>query len=162
MRSLKQLIPLALTLLLTGCATVMMGGPSWLAIETDPEQVLIRLEGVQNKEVVQRYAPFRIQLDKSSDYRLTIQTPGYVSDEIMINRHINGWTFGNLLTIVPIGFVVDFMTDNMWDHNKHRLLLDCRLLAEAPDTLDLELPFQIEKEDGVEVVWVPCHFQRRE
>lgn len=136
------------TLLLNGCASIIHNKPSWLSVETDPNNIEIKLYAINTGEVIKKTSPFRIELDKSSDYKLTVETPNYQSEEIILRRKITGWFWGNILIGWIVGFAIDAFTHNMWDHNQHLVKLDLKSLTSAPDTIKINIPISFILRNG--------------
>lgn len=162
-KTASLLLLLSLVLVSTGCASILSGGPSWLGVETKPENIKIRLVGLQNGETINNTTPCRIELNRNSDYKLTIETPNYQSEEVIIRRHIQGWFFGNILLGGIVGMVIDAASSNMWDHNQHLIDLDLTSLETAPEKISLYLPIELitEGDLGTQLVYVPITFNRK-
>ncbi len=124
----KRLLPAALiaAALTSGCATILGGGPSEFGVNVEePRQDLeVRLEGIQNGEmIIQRVPEFTVPLSRGSDYKVTVRSPLYQTQEIRIGRSIRGAFWGNflLLPLFPIGMGVDALTSNMWEHTPQKI-----------------------------------------
>lgn len=163
----KILTGLVVVLLITGCASIFSGGPSWLAIETNPANVQIKISGIQNGEKITRITPCKVELKRNSDYKVVVRTPHYQSDEVIITRHIQGWFWGNFFIPIasPVGLVIDLVSDNFWDHNQHLLTLDLQRLSSietAPDVVELNVPVQLISENSSEIklVYLPITFRK--
>lgn len=147
--------------LLVGCATIV-SGPSWLEMEANPANVEVNLVGVHNGTEKSLVTPFKIELDRSTDYRLTVETENYPSEEIYIDREVNGWFWGNIFFGGPIGMFIDYATENMWKHNQSLISLDLTSLSTAPDEIELKLPVKLEYPDSsYETVLLPIKFYKK-
>lgn len=147
--------------LLVGCATIV-SGPSWLEMEANPANVEVTLVGVDNGTEKSLVTPFKIELDRSTDYRLTVETENYRSEEIYIDREVNGWFWGNIFFGGPIGMFIDYATENMWKHNQSLISLDLTSLSTAPDEIELKLPVKLEYPDSsYETVLLPIKFYKK-
>lgn len=118
----------AITVLTSGCATLLGGGPSQFSVDVqEPRRDLeVRLEGLSNGEVIiQRVPEFTVSLSRSSDYRLTVRSPLYQTQEIRIGRSIRGAFWANLLLLplFPVGMGVDAYTGNMWEHHPQKVTI---------------------------------------
>ncbi|MBD2547858.1 hypothetical protein [Planktothricoides raciborskii] len=148
--------------LLVGCASIV-SGPSWLEMETNPANVDVTLVGVENGSEKKLVTPFKVELDRSTDYRLTVETENYRSEEIYIDRKINGWFWGNILLGGPLGMVIDYATDSMWKHNQSLIALDLTSLSTAPDEIELKVPVKLEYPDSsYETVFLPIKFYKKQ
>jgi hypothetical protein len=89
----KCLIASLLTVTLTsGCATLLNSGPSTLdvTVEHPYQGVTTTVTAVATKQSSLQAMPhFQIHLDKSSDYVLTMQSPGYRAEQAVVNRSVH-------------------------------------------------------------------------
>jgi hypothetical protein len=143
-----------------GCASIC-GGPSWLAMETNPKNIEVKIEGIQNGEKFSKVTPFKVELSRSSDYKIIVQTPHYKSEEIVLRRKITGWFWGNLLIGGLIGMGIDGLSGNMWDHNQHVVSLNLETLADAPETVKLNIPVTVQRPNtSYETIFLPVTFHK--
>ena len=122
----RLLLATALTsaVLSNGCATLIGAGPSEVHVNVqEPRHDLeVRLEGLQNGEtIIQRVPEFTVPLNRSSDYKVTVRSPLYRTQEIRIGRSIRPVFWLNFITVVPLGMIVDAVTHAMWEHTPDRL-----------------------------------------
>lgn len=165
LNTFKKNVPVSLLIgtciFLTACAT-LVGGPSWLAVETKPDNIKVRLEGTTNGEKFSAISPFRLQLNRNSDYKLTIETPNYKSEEVIIRRSITGWFWGNILIGGLLGMGIDYLTGNWMDHNEHLLKINLESLASAPSTIEVNIPVIVYNQDGgYETKFLPIVFHKK-
>lgn len=139
---------LSISILLNGCASIFHGRASWLTVETNPENIEIKLYGINSGEIIKKTSPFRVELDKGTDYKLVVETPNYRSEEVVIRRRITGWFWGNIIIGWIVGFAIDAFSKNMWDHNQHLVQLDLEKLSSAPDTVKINVPIVFRMKDG--------------
>lgn len=166
MKVLKIISALTIVLLITGCASIFSGGPSWLSVETNPSNVQIKLYGIQNGETITKTTPCRVELNRNSDYKVVVETPHYKSDEVIIRRKIQGWFWGNILLGGIVGMVIDGASGNIWDHNQHLLTMDLQKISSvdvAPDVVSLNVPVQLISENSSEIklVYLPITFRKK-
>lgn len=153
---------LASSVFLVSCASIV-GGSSWLEMETKPENVEVTLVGVQRNTERRLITPFRVKLDRATDYRLLIETRNYRSEEIYIDRGINGWFWGNIVLGGPVGMLVDYATDAMWKHNPGFVSMDLTSLSTAPDEIEIKVPVKLDYPDGgYETVFLPIKFYKKQ
>jgi hypothetical protein len=102
----SRLVAIALAAL-TGCATIVAGGPDTIPITTNPPGAYVYLNG----QVVGQ-TPMTLELDRSRSMAdIRIYYPGFVPLQISRYKSLNGWVFGNFfLMIWPV--VIDFATGN--------------------------------------------------
>jgi hypothetical protein len=157
----KGLLLLMVCTTLVSCGTIV-SGPSWLSVETSPSNVKIRIEGLQNGEKFTKITPLRVQLNKNSDYKLVVETPNYKSEEVIIRRSIDGWFWGNILIGGILGMGIDYLSGNMWNHNKHLVNINLETLSSAPDSIKLNVPVLVSYPDSsYETKFLPITFHRK-
>jgi hypothetical protein len=151
----KVLICLLLAIVLfiaNGCASIFNGNSSMLNIMTNPENATVTIKGSQSGEKIVEHTPCNITLNKGSDYMVKINFAGYQSENIIITRGIAGWFWGNLLLGGVIGMVIDYSSNNMWQHTPTNINIDLTKLSSLPETIRLEYPVTLLMEDGTKVV----------
>ena len=97
----------ALAGLLTGCATIVAGGPDTIPIQTNPPGAYVYLNG----QVVGQ-TPMMLDVDRSHGMAdIRIYYPGFQPIQLTRYKTLNPWVFGNFfLAIFPV--IVDIATDN--------------------------------------------------
>lgn len=161
MKLTTKLPILICALLLSACATLATGS-SWLTVETNPSNVKVTVTALQLGETQTKISPFKMELNKKSNYTVVVKTPNYRSEEILIRRKLSKWFWGNiLLGGGPIGMAIDYGTTDMWRHNKHLIIMDLESLASAPDVITLNVPVKITYDDGAfDTVIIPVTFHK--
>jgi hypothetical protein len=103
----SQRVAIALAAALTGCATIVAGGPDSIPISTNPPGAYIYVNG----QVVGQ-TPMVVELDRHRSMAdIRIYYPGFVPIQISRYKSLNGWVFGNFfLAIWPV--IIDFATGN--------------------------------------------------
>ncbi len=93
---------------LTGCATIMAGGPDKIAVQTNvPATVYLDGQPVGTTPAV-------VVLDRSkSQGNIRIEAPGYQPVVLQRSKEIQGWFWGNLCIGGLIGMVIDAVTGDM-------------------------------------------------
>ncbi len=117
---------LALTAVsMTGCATLIGGGNSRLdvAVEEPSQDVEVRIVGLSNGEsITRRSSNFSVSLNRNSDYKITVHSPRYQTEEVLVRRNIRPMFWGNICCFGGIlGLGIDYVTHNMWEHDKGTL-----------------------------------------
>jgi hypothetical protein len=123
-----QLLLLAiLSLLFTGCASIVDGGPKTVHLNSNPEGAKVVIYDKHDQEVAVETTPGIVALDRGGAYsrawyRLDFELPGYYPYETKINPKVDGWYWGNIVWGGAFGLVgaavaygvVDPATGNMW------------------------------------------------
>ena len=148
----KVIIGLLLTfmVMLTGCASIF-NRSGYLSVSTVPPATVV-IKGVDSGEKVKLATPCTFNLDRKSDYQVTISLAGYQSETIFIRRNITGWFWGNILIGGLIGMGIDWGTGNMWEHSPTNLNIDLTKVSSLPDTISGEFPVTLIMSDGTKVV----------
>jgi hypothetical protein len=122
-----QILFLALaSLLFTGCASIVDGGPKTIHLNSNPEGAKVTIFDKHDKEIAVETTPGIVALERggfySKDrYRLLFEMPGYYPYEMRINPVLDGWYWGNVVWgvfgltggAIAFGFV-DPATGDMW------------------------------------------------
>lgn len=109
---------LAISLLVSGCATLVNGTTQQLSFQSSPEGATItivakpsRLILAANKppaELVLGVTPLTAQLLRTEfPQAIRVTKPGYQPVELPLKQHISGWFFGNILLGGSIGSSID-------------------------------------------------------
>lgn len=108
-------------LFLSGCASIVDGGPKTVTITSNPPGAKLTVADGQGNKISENTAPASISLKRSNGYfipakyKLTFEAPGYYPSEITLKATINGWYFGNVILGGAIGLLgVDPATGAMW------------------------------------------------
>jgi hypothetical protein len=107
-RFLRTLIAVALIAQLSGCATLLAGGPDQVPVATDPPGAFVYLNGGYVGQT-----PTVVTLNRDLPAQIQIYLPGYHPIVMMRSKTFNMWTIGSLLMLgflVPI--IVDLATGN--------------------------------------------------
>jgi hypothetical protein len=107
--------------LLSGCASIMDGGPKTVTITSEPPGAKLTVADANGQTVSESTTPASISLKRSAgyfvpgQYKLTFEAPGYYPSEVRIKATLNGWYFGNIMFGGLIGLAgVDPATGAMW------------------------------------------------
>jgi PEGA domain len=93
---------------LSGCATMMAGGPDRLPVSTNPAGAAVFVDNAQVGQT-----PLMVSLDRAkpkAEIRLELQ--GFAPVIITREKSVNGWVFGNLLFGGLIGLIIDSANNN--------------------------------------------------
>ena len=121
---MKRNLPILLSALfsliaLSGCATIISGEHQEIAVSTRPSDAAVYIDGFYEGDT-----PLIFDVERKGQHILTIEMPGYRTEEFVLDRELNPWVFGNIFTGV-IFVAIDALTGAMWE-------LD-------PDAIELEL-----------------------
>lgn len=117
-----MLLALTGTIALSGCASIVHGGPRSIPIASTPPGAKVSIYDRSNTMVSTDTTPFIATLPmkfgyfKAQKYRLVFEMPGYAPAEINLESSVSGWYFGNLLFGGVIGMlIVDPLTGAMFN-----------------------------------------------
>lgn len=98
-----------LILAVTGCATIMAGGPDHVPVATNPPGATVFVDNVPVGQT-----PMMLALDRQrASGLIRIEAPGFAPVVIVRNKTINGWFWANLCIGGVIGIVVDLVTGDV-------------------------------------------------
>jgi hypothetical protein len=116
----RILILSILPLLLTGCASIVDGGPKAVRINSDPAGAKVTIFNKAGQQVVSETTPATVHLARSSgfageeNYKLIFEKDGYYPYEAHVKSAINGWYFGNIVVGGVVGCLVDMGTGSCY------------------------------------------------
>lgn len=101
---------LALTLLLSSCATIVSGSKQNVKFTSDPSTATIFIDEVEVGKT-----PFEIKLVRKSEHTVMIKLDGYQTYETKLTKKFNAWYIGNIVFGGLIGIIVDPITGAMYN-----------------------------------------------
>jgi hypothetical protein len=109
-------------LVLTGCATIVHGGPRSIPVASSPPGAKVSIYDRSNTLVMTNTTPFVAQLPpgykyfKGQSYRLVFEMPAHASAEVKLYSTVSGWYFANIVFGGLIGMlIVDPITGAMFN-----------------------------------------------
>lgn len=98
--------------LLSSCASVFNGGSPLVVVDgeiTDPVTIVTQAETYTDVTL-----PIEVKLKKSAleGQHIQITSDNYEFDDIVVHKKFNNRTFLNVLEPIPVGFVIDWATNN--------------------------------------------------
>ena len=96
---LPFLVPLCL---FTACSTIVCGTHQKIKVRSNPAGASVKVDGISHG-----VTPAEFELSVRKEHRLCVELPGYKPYEASIDRHFNGWVFGNLVFGGIIGIIID-------------------------------------------------------
>lgn len=112
---------LTVSILLTGCASILDGGPKTVQINSKPEGAKVTITNRAGKEVAVQTTPATVTLERAAgffqgeDYTLHFEAAGYYPYDAHVQSDLDGWYIGNIFFGGLIGLViVDPATGDMF------------------------------------------------
>jgi len=100
---------LVLAILLSGCATIMAGGPDHVPVSTNPPGATVFVDNVPVGTT-----PMLVSLDRQrSQGVIRLELAGFMPITMVRTKSINGWFWANLCIGGVIGIVVDLVTGDV-------------------------------------------------
>jgi len=96
---------------LTGCASIVHGGPDSVKFTSDPTGATVTIDGVSVGQT-----PVIAQVARKSK-SVTYTLSDYDQASAPLDRKLNPWIFGNIVFGGIIGLVVDMATNNHMEAN---------------------------------------------
>lgn len=106
---------------LPSCATILGGAAENLTVtvEEAPANTEVTIIGLTNGErFTRRGATASLQLSRATDYQISVKAAGYHTEDVIIRRNIRNLFWLNLCCGGVVGMVVDFATNNMYEHDR--------------------------------------------
>lgn len=110
-------------LYMSGCASIVSGGPKTMPIMSQPDEATIEIIDMKNDNatILKAKTPYTATLERSAGffspakYKVRISKDGYMPHETQIDAGVNGWYFGNIIFGGLIGIlIVDPATGAMY------------------------------------------------
>ncbi|NLJ10796.1 MAG: PEGA domain-containing protein [Treponema sp.] len=116
MKRMKNLVLVlvGLSLMLSGCATIVSGTKQKVKVSSEPAKAQIVVIGQDGKEYY-KGGPGEISLPRSKTYTVEISMDGYATQKVSIDKSFNMWFVGNICFGGIPGAVVDLITGSLWN-----------------------------------------------
>lgn len=101
---------LALTLLLSSCATIISGSKQNVKFSSNPSSASIFIDEVEVGKT-----PFEMKLARKSEHVVMIKLEGYQTYQTTLTKKFNAWYVGNILIGGWIGLIVDPITGAIYN-----------------------------------------------
>lgn len=101
---------LALTLLLSSCATIVSGSRQKVKFSSNPSAATVLIDEVEVGKT-----PFEMKLTRKSEHSVMIKLDGYQTYETKLTKKFNAWYIGNILFGGLIGIIVDPITGAIYN-----------------------------------------------
>jgi hypothetical protein len=113
---------------LTGCATIVHGGPRPVSVTSAPPGAKVSIYDRNNTLVETNTTPFVAQLPikysyfKGQKYRLLFELPAHEPAEVRLEPSLSGWYFGNIVFGGLVGMlIVDPITGAMYNLSPEKI-----------------------------------------
>jgi len=108
--------------LVTGCASIVSGGPKTLPITSVPDDATCEIVDVRSgNTILKTRTPYTATLPndagffRNARYRIKISKEGYLPRQVPLEAGLNGWYLGNIVFGGLLGIlIVDPATGAMW------------------------------------------------
>jgi len=97
----------------------MNGTQQTVGISSDPGCAHVK---VDNQYVGK--TPIRVKMSRNRDHIVRIELDGYEPYEIMCNREMSGWVFGNLVLGGPMGLAIDVISGGVYRLTPEQVRVD--------------------------------------
>jgi len=101
---------LALSLMVTSCATIFSGSTQYVRFTSNPPAATIFID-----EVVAGQTPAVLKLTRKNRHNVKMKLDGYQTYQTDLTQKFNAWTIGNVVLGGVIGLVVDVSTGAMYN-----------------------------------------------
>lgn len=106
---LAQLSTLLVVTFLIGCGTIIHGGSQDVSVTSDPSGATVEIDGTEVGDT-----PVTRSLDRGSQHTVAISMDGYETEQVTIQKGVDGWVAGNIVFGGLIGLAVDAATGGMY------------------------------------------------
>lgn len=152
---MKKLIPVLLLTLLSGCASIVSGGPENLTISSNPSDANMTICNERTGQcLTNAKTPYTASLErdqgffKAAKYKIRCEKEGYTPLEKSISANVNGWYFGNIVFGGLVGLlIVDPATGAMWSLPEKNLIMDLSPVAREPEKPQVESDSAINRKE---------------
>lgn len=119
MKAITLISTLAITLLFTGCASIIHGPIQTVDFNSQPSGAKVTIDGkeygVTPRSVdLRRMGRLKGEAKEKQAYNVKIELEGYLPYELKIKRDMDGWFIGNILFGGLIGIIVDASNGSMY------------------------------------------------
>jgi hypothetical protein len=98
-------VTLLLSLVVVGCATLVTGTSTDVAINSDPSEAEIEINGMDRGAT-----PTTVSLPSDRSHTVEISLEGYETETIQLQKTTSGWLAGNIIFGGIPGLVIDAAT----------------------------------------------------
>lgn len=120
---MSKIIPF-FCLLLTACATLINGSRQDIPVTTNPPGATV------TEEETSQITPSTLTLDRKRDYLLTITKEGYKTEQIKLERVVNGTAACNIIGLSILGTAIDTASGAIWTLVPENIVVTLKPLSE--------------------------------
>ena len=95
--------------LLSGCATIMTGTTQTISINTTPSNANVWVDGIYVGA-----SPISVNMKRDKSHIVRVELEGYQPCEMVLNKELNEWVFGNIIFGHFIGLAVDAISGSIY------------------------------------------------
>jgi uncharacterized protein YceK len=110
MRTPFFILAIAISVCLSGCATIISGSRQQVRFSSTPAAATIFIDEVEVGKT-----PFAIRLDRKKEYHVMFKLDGFKTYETNLTKKFNAWYIGNLAFGGVIGLIIDPLTGAMYN-----------------------------------------------
>ncbi|MEJ2698081.1 MAG: hypothetical protein P8Z70_00225 [Desulfuromonadales bacterium] len=134
---MRSVLILLCLVLLSGCASIVSGGPQVITINSNPPDAKMTLCNERTGQCMAvGHTPYSATLERSqgffkpAHYKITCEKEGYNPAQQSLDAGMNGWYLGNILFGGLIGMlIVDPATGAMWDIKQQNVVVNLSPVA---------------------------------
>jgi hypothetical protein len=106
----KTIYLLAISLVLSSCATIISGSRQKVNFSSTPSQATIFIDEVEVGKT-----PFEMKLKRNEEHHVMIKLDGYKTYETRLTKKFNAWYLGNILLGGIVGLIIDPITGAIYN-----------------------------------------------
>lgn len=127
-------IILILSVIISGCATVMSGSTQQVTFQSTPDDALVKIDGRPIGKT-----PLTVQLDKKAGQTLTIEKEGYKAFSTAMDTTMDSWFWGNIIIGGLLGSTTDNVSGAINEYSPGQYIITLEPLAVTQSSLDHQL-----------------------
>ena len=108
---LRAVVPFALCVAVSGCASILGGGSSQpVSVTSNPASARFTIRSSSGIQMAQGQTPQTVRLPRRNEYQIEFTAAGFQPQTVALTKALNGWVWCNLLFVNVVGFAVDFLS----------------------------------------------------
>lgn len=124
-----------------GCATIITGTTTDVAVNSDPAEAQIEINGQSYGQT-----PTTLTLDSDHNHTMTLSLEGYEEKTIRLRKSTSGWVAGNLILGGIPGFIIDAATGGMYVLSPKQVNATIIESASAENTIYIKVAMNVDRE----------------
>ena len=104
------------TLLFAGCATIVHGPTQKIGITSAPTGANVMINSKSYGKT-----PLFVDLDRDKEHIVSIELPGFDKSQLIINKELSGWVWGNIIFGGLIGLAIDATSGSLYNLTPQQL-----------------------------------------